>query len=124
MTEVSGISPRVCEVVPNILWKERRVPRVSRIFSEWFREVPDDPGSVRYGPGSVRNGFGHIWKVLEGPEGSGILWKVPEGSGMTRAILGSPEGSIIGVSTFALKGKESYQRQFRICKGSQFLTRF
>ena len=34
---------------------------------------------------NVRNSFGHIWKVLEGPEGSGILWKVPEGSGMTRA---------------------------------------
>ena len=37
VTEVSGISPRVCGVVPNILWKERRVPRVSRMISEWFR---------------------------------------------------------------------------------------
>ena len=121
---MSGISPRVYRFAPNILWEVRRVPRVSRMISKWFREVPDDPGSVWYGPGSVRNGFGHIWKVLKGPEGSGILWKVSEGSGMTRAILVSPEGSIIGVSTFALKGKESSQRQFRICKGSQFLTRF
>jgi hypothetical protein len=36
---------------------------------EWFCEVPDDPRSVLNGPGSVRNGFGHIWNVLEGPEG-------------------------------------------------------
>ena len=69
------------------------------MVSEWFREVPDDPGSVRNGLGSVRNGFGHIWKVLEGLKGSGILWKVLEVSGMTRAVLGSLEGSIIGVST-------------------------
>ena len=69
------------------------------MVSEWFREVTDDPGSVRNGLGSVRNGFGLIWKVLEGPEGSEILWKVPKVSGTTRAVLGSPEGSIIGVST-------------------------
>ena len=46
---------------------KRRVPRVSRMVSEWFREVPN-------GLGSVRNASGHIWKVLEGPEG-------PEGYG-------------------------------------------
>ena len=87
------------------------------MISEWFREVPDDPGSVR-------NSCGHIWKVLEGPEGSGILWKVSEMSRMTRAILGSPEGSIIGVSTFALRGKESSPRQFRIGQIRQFWSRF
>ena len=94
------------------------------MVSEWFREVPDDPGSVRNGPGSVRNGFGHIWKVSEGPEGSGILWKVPEGSGTTRAVQGSPEGSIIGATTFSLRGKESLTKSIRIDQRRQFWTRF
>ena len=56
---------------------ERRVPRVSRMVSKWFREVPDDPGSVRNGPGSDRNGFGHIRKVQKDR-------KVMEGSGRVR----------------------------------------
>ena len=30
---------------------------------------------------------------------TGRLWKVPEGSGTCRAILGSPDGSIIGAAT-------------------------
>jgi hypothetical protein len=34
--------------------------------SKWFREVLDDPGSVRNGPRSVRNSFGHMWQVSEG----------------------------------------------------------
>jgi len=98
--------------------------RTSRGASEWFREVSDDPGSVRNGPGSVRNGTGHIWKVSEGPERSGRLWKVPEGSGTSRAILESLEGSIIGASTFGVRGKESSHRQIRICKRRQFWSRF
>ena len=44
------------------------------MVSEWFREVPDDPGSVR-------NGFGHIWKVWKDR-------KVMEGSGRVQDILG------------------------------------
>ena len=47
------------------------VPRVSRMVSEWFREVSDDPGMVR-------NGFGHIWKVRKDR-------KVMEGSGGVRS---------------------------------------
>ena len=50
---------------------EIRVPRVSRMISEWFREVPDDPKIVRNGLESGRNGFGHIWKVRKVMEGSG-----------------------------------------------------
>ena len=72
---------------------EIRVSRVSRMVSEWFREVPDDPGSVRNGPGSVRNGFGYIWKVQKDR-------KVLERSGMIRTIKRSPDGSIIGADTF------------------------
>ena len=41
---------------------ERRVLRVSRMVSEWFREVPDDPGMV---PGVS----GMVLAYMEGSEG-------------------------------------------------------
>ena len=63
---------------------ERRIPRVSRLVSEWFREVPDNSGSVRNDLRSVRNGFRHIWKVRKVRnimEGSG---RVPDDPGCLR----------------------------------------
>ena len=57
------------------------------MVSEWFREVPDDPGSVL-------NGSGHIWKVLKRAEGF-------ERYGVTWVILGCPEGSVIGAATLS-----------------------
>jgi len=83
---------------------ERRVPRVSRMVSEWFREVPDDPGSVRNGPGSVRNGFGHIWKVRK-------VRNIMEGSGKVRNVPGylrKSGGFHNRCSHVALKGKASF----------------
>ena len=50
---------------------ERRLPSVSRMVSEWFREVPDDPGMVS----GIYGRFGR----------TGRLWKVPEVSVMIRA---------------------------------------
>jgi hypothetical protein len=92
---------------------ERRVPRVSRMVSEWFREVPDDPGSVRNGPGSVRNGFGHIWKVRKDR-------KVMEGSGRVRDDPDYREKSgwfHNWCSHVSLKGKASFpKRQGRFCE--------
>jgi hypothetical protein len=35
----------------------------------------------------------------KGPKGYGRLWKILASIGTTQAVLGSPEGSIIGVST-------------------------
>ena len=50
-------------------------------------------------------------------EGHGRSWKVPEGSGMIRTIVRTPDGSIIGVATFSLKGKASFpKRQGRFCE--------
>jgi hypothetical protein len=63
------------------------------MISEWFREVT-------YDRGSVRDGFRHIQKVLEGLKGSEILWKVLEVSRMNKVVLISPERSMICVSMF------------------------
>ena len=86
---------------------ERRVPRVSRMVSEWFREVPDDPGIVWNGPGvsgMVLGIYGRFGRTRR-------LWKVPEGSGVIRTNERSPDGSIIGAATFALKGKASFLKR-------------
>ena len=75
---------------------ERRVPRMSRMVSKWFREVPDDPGMVRNGPRSV----GMVSDIYGRFGRTGRLWKVAEGSGVIRTTERSPNGSIIGASTF------------------------
>ena len=52
---------------------ERRVPRVSRMISEWFREVPDYSGMVPGVSGMVLGIYGRfgmtgrLWKVRRGP---------------------------------------------------------
>ena len=71
---------------------ERRVPRVSRMISEWFREVPEHPGTVPGMSGMVSGIYGRFGRT-------GRLWKVPEGSGMIRTNERSPDGSIIGAAT-------------------------
>ena len=71
---------------------ERRVPRVSRMVSEWFREVPDDPGMVPGVSGMVSGIYGRFGRT-------GRLWKVLEGSGMIRNNERRPDGSIIGAAT-------------------------
>ena len=87
---------------------ERRVLRVSRMISEWFREVPDDPGMAPGVSGMVSGIYGRFGRT-------GRLWKVPEGSGAIRTTKRSPDGSIIGAATFSLKGKVSFpKRQGRI----------
>ena len=76
---------------------ERRVPRVSLMVSEWFREVPDDPGSVRNVPGVS----GMVSGIYERFGRTRRLWKVTEGSGMIRTIERSSDGSIIGAAMFS-----------------------
>ena len=70
---------------------ERRIPIVSRMVSEWFQEVPDDPGMVPGVSGMVSGIYGRFGRT-------GILWKVPEESGVIRTYERSPDGSIIGAS--------------------------
>ena len=65
---------------------------MSRIVSEWFREVPDDPGMVPGVSGMVSGIYGRF-------ERTGRLWKVLEGSGMIRTNERSLDGSIIGAAT-------------------------
>jgi hypothetical protein len=48
------------------------------MIREWLQEVLYDLGSAWNVLKSVRNSFGHKWKVLEGAEGSAILWNVPK----------------------------------------------
>ena len=92
---------------------ERRVSRYSRIVSEWFQEVLDDPGSVQNGHGSVRNGFGHIWKVRKDR-------KVMKGSGKVRDDPDYREKTgwfHNWCSHVDLKGKASFlKRQGRFCE--------
>ena len=86
---------------------KRRVPRVSRMISEWFQEVPDDPESVRNGLGSVRNDFGHIWKVRK-------VWNIMEGSGRVRDDPDYREKSgwfHNWCSHVSLKGKASFPKR-------------
>ena len=93
---------------------------MSWMVSEWFREVPDDPGSVRNGPGSVRNGFGHIWKVRKDR-------KVMEGSARVRDMPGYLRKSgwfHNRCSHVALRGKESFLSPIRIQEKKQFWSRF
>ena len=71
---------------------EIRVPRVSRMVSEWFREVPDDPGMVPGVSEMVLGIYGRFGRTRR-------LWKVPEGSGVIRTNERSPDGSIIGAAT-------------------------
>ena len=66
---------------------ERRVPRVSRMISKWFREVPDDPGMVLGVCGMVSGIYGRYGRT-------GRFWKVPEGSGVIRTTEKSLDGSI------------------------------
>ena len=71
---------------------ERRVPRVSRMVSECFREDPNYPGMVPGVSGMVSGIYGRF-------ERTGRFWKVPEGSGVIRTNERSPDGSIIGAAT-------------------------
>ena len=76
------------------------------MVSEWFREVPDDPGSVRNGPGSVRNGSGHIpkvWKDGKVMKGSGKVLDVP-------GFLRKSGRFHNGCSHVALRGKAIFPR--------------
>ena len=59
--------------------QERRVPRVSRMVSEWFREVSEHPGMVLEVFGMVSGIFGRFGRTER-------LWKVVEGYDMIRAI--------------------------------------
>ena len=73
------------------------------MISEWSGMVPGVSGMVS----GIYGRFGR----------SGRLWKVPEGSGVIRTTERSPDSSIIGASTFALKGKAScLKRQGRFCE--------
>ena len=54
---------------------------------------------------------------MEGSEGSGRLWKVPEGSGTSRAILESPEGSIIGAAMLTRGARSLPLGKFGFGKG-------
>ena len=59
--------------------QERRVPRMSRIVSEWFREVSEHPGMILEVFGMVSNIYGRFRRT-------GRLLKVPEGSDIIQAI--------------------------------------
>jgi len=64
----------------------------SRNGSERSRMIPEVSGMVPGVSGMVSGIYGRFGRT-------GRLWKVPEGSGTCRAILGSPDGSIIGAAT-------------------------
>ena len=70
---------------------ERRVLRLSRMVSEWFREVPDDPGMVPGVSEMVSGIYGRFGRTAR-------LWKVPEGSGVIRNTERSLDSSIIGAA--------------------------
>ena len=89
---------------------ERRVPRVSWMVSEWSRMIPEWSRMVPGVSGMVSGIYGRFGRT-------GRLWKVPEGSRVIRTTERSPDGSIIGAATFALKGKASFLKiQGKFCE--------
>ena len=93
----------------------------SRNGSERSRMIPEVSGMVPGVSGMVPGIYGRYWKVLEC---TGRLWKVPEGSGTYRTILGSPYGSIIGVSTLPYGARSFHKLKFGLTKGGRILVGF
>ena len=56
---------------------ERRVPRVSRMVSEWFREVPDDLGMGPEWSRECPEWFRTYMEGSGGPEGYGRFRRGP-----------------------------------------------
>ena len=79
--------------------------------------IPEVSGMVPGVSGMVSGIYGRFGRI-------GRLWKVPEGSGVIRTNESSPDGSIIGLATFALLDKELTKSQIRIPKGSSFVVGF
>ena len=66
--------------------------------------IPEVSGMAPGVSGMVSGIYGRFGRM-------GRLWKVPEGSGVIRTTERSPDGSIIGAATFALKGKAYFLKR-------------
>jgi hypothetical protein len=87
---------------------------VSWLVPEGSKNLPMIYGKVPEEIWSNRSIYGMSGIDQKGPEGSGMLWKVLESTKTTRAVLGSLEGSIIGVSMLHLGERSFPKRQIRI----------